>query len=356
MTVTATKSHRAALKAPAGALTDATLAAVNQFTLTTLSAEQVYVRTAAIAHNGIDRDREVFDDALLDSYAQTLPGKGFFVKHPSSYDGSSAPGVGRWFGARTLTMPLDAARALLREPNLQFAPGVTQAKVLEADFYMPRHAANEPLIANIDAGVAGDVSLGFRASERAPIKDAAGNTVAHRLVGPGEALEASLVWLGAQPGARITKQFNPQGEGAAMNETQVKELQDRVKALEGVESAYKALAAVLGEDLAKAPALLAKLITDGKAYRAELVDDVVRLERLAKLLGDTDANVSEAKTYLGQLPVEALRARRDALAKTVQPNAAQLGGGDPNLTGATGAAGDKAAAGPLGNALLINAA
>lgn len=76
--------------------------AINAFALKELKPEDVYVRSVYLAHNAIDRDREVFDDDLLNDFAATLPGKGFFVKHPQGWDGESGPGEGLWFEARVL--------------------------------------------------------------------------------------------------------------------------------------------------------------------------------------------------------------------------------------------------------------
>ena len=96
------------------------LAAINQFTLDELTEDQVYVRTAILAHSGIDRDRDAFEKALLEDFAKTLPGKGLFVKHPGGWDGDSGPGIGRWFGARVVEVSKEKAREMLREPKLQF--------------------------------------------------------------------------------------------------------------------------------------------------------------------------------------------------------------------------------------------
>ena len=187
------------------------LAAINRYAIEELAAADVYVRTMYLAHNAIDRDREVMDAALLDAFARTLPGKGLFVRHPTGFDGDSGPGEGRFFEARVQEMTIDAARALLNEPGLMWPPGETSARVLVASFYSIRTGENEALLAKIDAGVAGDVSIGFWASERSAILDANGTRIATRLQAPGEALEASLVWLGAQPGARIRKAAGDNG-------------------------------------------------------------------------------------------------------------------------------------------------
>jgi hypothetical protein len=67
---------------------------------------------------------------------------------------------------------------------------------------MPENAKTRT---KLDAGM-GFVSVGFIAEKREPVRDSAGREMqARRIGGRGEALEASLVWLGAQPGARAVK-------------------------------------------------------------------------------------------------------------------------------------------------------
>lgn len=334
----------------AGQPSDGDLALINEYTLTEFGADDVYVRRVLLAHNGIDRDREAFDGALLADFARTLPGKGFFVKHPGGWDGDSGPGEGRFFDAQVVEMSLDEARALLREPGLAFPPATVRAKVLEAGFYLARGADNDVLIRKIDAGIASDVSIGFRAADRTPIEGGNGERLGMRLHAPGEAFEGSLVWLGAQPGARVHKQANRNnGDGGDMNDD-VKTLQAKldeqaaqVKALRVKAEAYDALQAALGDELLADPLGLAKACADGKQYRADLIDEVVRLERIAGYVGDSEADVVAAKSLYAGAPLNTLITRIDALAKHAQPEDPR--GGDPNNTGATGTAGPAGADG-----------
>lgn len=240
------KSVKLSATNTAGAPTPDQLKAINGYALAEMGADQVYVRTAYLAHNGIDRDHEVFDDALLDDFARTLPGKGMFVRHPGGWDGDSGPGVGRWFAAQVVSVSLDEARVRLREPNLQFPPATAVAKLLEASFYVPRTNKNANLLDDIDAGVAGDVSIGFSAADRTSIRDANGNEIAMRLLGPGEAAEGSLVWLGAQPGARVHKSTS---RGNVISEREM--LLQKIKKLERDNAALYARLTGMAELLAK---------------------------------------------------------------------------------------------------------
>ncbi|MCD7096943.1 hypothetical protein [Stenotrophomonas sp. MMGLT7] len=302
------------------------LAQIRQYTLADLPAEQLYVRTFALAHNAIDRDRECFDEALLADYARTLPGKGLFIKHPTSWDGDGGPGKGRWFAAQLDRMSLDEARTLLREPDLKFPPGAATAVVLMASAYLVRTAGNADLLAEIDAGVVGDVSIGSTVKDRERLVDEQGNELnAWRLTGPGEALEGSLVWLGAQPGARAVKgarrdneRDNEREESNVDIEKKLKDATDQVTdlttklaAAEPSHGIMQAARKALGDHahLLDKPDELAASVKAAAAYREELVDKVVAAERQVGLCGDDDESVAAAKAiYMGD-PLERLQAR-----------------------------------------------
>lgn len=333
MTIHAHKIVTPAFRKEAGAVSPEQLAVINRYALAELTAEQVYVRTAYLAHNAIDRDGEVFDDSLLDSFAVTLPGKGLFVRHPGSWDGDSGPGIGRWFSARTVTMSLDEARTALREPNLKWPPSTQVAKLLETSAYMPRSGKNADLIADVDAGVAGDVSIGFRATDRSAITDGAGNTIAMRILGPGEALEGSLVWLGAQPGARVVKNLNrnESEQENPMTPEEIKALQAKLDAQQAKVALYDAILAAIGKELAENPTALKRAVDDAKSHRDALIDGIVAAERLSGMVGDDDKSVAEAKAQYADQPIAKLVAWKAKLDKAA-PAGAALKGGDPNAT------------------------
>lgn len=313
-----------------GTPSEAHLAQINKLALRALNADEVYVRTVYLAHNAIDRDREAFDDTLLNDFANTLPGKGVFVRHPGGWDGDSGPGVGRWIDARVVDMPLDEARTVLREPKLAWPPGTERAKLLESTFYLLRTADTKDLIDKIDGGIAADVSIGFRAADRSGISDAAQNTIAYRLLGPGEALEGSLVWLGAQPGARVHKSATREDE--TMTPEQIKALEDKLAAAEKTAADNKAKADAhdaMTKDIGDIAALKAAA-ADGAAYRAQIVDDIVKAERLAGMIkGDDEKTVNDAKAQYADWPLSRLKAWGEKLAKT-ETKGGHLQGGDPN--------------------------
>lgn len=362
--------HGTFAKAAGGKPDDTQLELINQITLEPITADQVYVRTVYLAHNAIDRDGDVFDDALLDDFANTLPGKGLFVKHPLGWDGDTGPGVGRFFSSRTFTTSQDEARQLLREPKLRFPPANEQAKILEGSFFISRTEKHTGLISDIDLGIASDVSVGFRASDRSAITNGATDErIATRLLGPGEALEGSLVWLGAQPGARVHKQASLFDD--ELGEHEVDELKkllesiqkslndlagnkaegtDNTKVLAELESlktkceemgvkvvVLDDLRKALGDDadeLLKTPEVIVSMINDARAARTKLIDDVIAAERVAGLLEkDDDEGIAAAKKDYQDFSTERLQ-KMLATAQKRSPGKGPEHGGDPNATGA----------------------
>ncbi|MBB5885473.1 hypothetical protein DYQ93_11410 [Xanthomonas sp. LMG 8992] len=323
----------------AGAPSDAQLAAIRTYTLADMPAEKLYVRSFVVAHNAIDRDDECFDEALLADFARTLPGKGLFVKHPSGWDGDSGPGKGRWFGAKLERMSVEEARTLLREPALSFPPGVDTAVLLMGDAYLVRTASNADMLDEMDAGIVGDVSLGFVAKSRQPLVDDQGHELtARRLLGPGEALEASLVWLGAQPGARAIKSAKTTPE----NDVNLQEQLDAEKAahtatksaLSAAQPAHDIVVkarAALGAHAALLddPDRLAEVVKAADAHRVALVDQIIAGERHAGLLGDDEESVAAAKAiHMGER-LERLQQLAGHYGKRA-PSGGRMAPSDPN--------------------------
>ncbi len=335
------------------------LALINRYTNKDASNEDVYVRTAYLANNAIDRDGEVISDQLLANLADTLPGKGLFNKHPRGFDGDSGYGIGRWFEAKVQEMSQDEARAALGN-DLRFAPGTDTAKVIEASFYIDRSDDTAGLINKLDYGIAGDVSVGFSFTRREPINDEHQNEVAQLLVGPGEAMEASLVWLGAQRGARVHKDAK-RGQQSIFNDDdydqedtdmdKLKEAQDKATELQTKLAGFEKLGTL---DKIKAAiehsAVLMKVktalgikddaeidveeikrcYTAGKAYVDSLVNTVITAKRHAGKIKDDDKETQMAtEKYLHGLPLSLLEAEA-AEAKQALPRNSQFDGGDPN--------------------------
>lgn len=323
----------------AGDPSDEQMERIRAYTLAEIPAEKLYVRTFALAHTGIDRDNEAFSEALLADFARTLPGKGLFIKHPASWDGDSGPGKGRWFEASIERMSLDEARTLLRAPNLQWPPGTTTAEILMAGAYLVRTPGNADLLEEIDAGIVSDVSIGFIADRREAITDEAGRELeARRLMSPGEALEGSLVWLGAQPGARAIKAASrteetdmPTQEQLDAANTKAADFESKFKAAQPSHDIVIKAREAMGDHahLLEKPEALADAVKAAAAYRTQLVDDIVAGERHLGLCGDDDEAVKAAKAIYAGERLE----RLEALAKHYRdrmPAGGKVTASDPN--------------------------
>lgn len=347
-----TKSLNLRVKS-AGAPSDQQLGQIRQYTLADMSADQLYVRSFVLGHNCVDRDGEVFDEGLLSNFAGTLPGKGAYIKHPSSWEGQGDLAEGRWFGTNLQTMSLQDARTFLREPSLQLPPDRSAVTVLMGDAYFAKTPDNASLLTKVDAGIVGDVSLGFCFDHTETIKDANGLELqAQRLMGPGEAREASLVWLGAQPGARAVKSAtrNSTTEENAMDlkeaQTQLTAAQDQVKTLQPGHNFHVALKTALGTDNAKLAddaGELAKAALAGVKYKSTLIDSLVASERQKGVLGDSKEEVDDAKASYAALSVSHLQRLVTASEKSAAAatTTAQIVDGDPNTNPGLKGAGAK---------------
>lgn len=321
----------------APAADDAALATIRAYTLRDFTADELQLREYVLAHNCIDRDNEVFDESLLDDFATTLPGKGVYINHPTSWRGDGGPAEGKVYATRTETMTLDAARTLLREPDLQLPPDRAQVKLLYASAYFAKTEDNSSLLIKQDAGIAGDVSIGFTAPSPQPIRDAEGRELtAVRWPSPGKALEMSLVWLGAQPGARAVKSARTEPvsdpeQTMDLTKEQITELQGKAASGEKSTNTLAALKTALGDDatLLDTPAALKQCVTEAKAYKAALVDDIVIMERQLKITGDKPEDETAAKAFLDQMPVDRLKAMQKGLEARL-PQQATVKGADPN--------------------------
>lgn len=358
-----TKQLAARMKAPSTP-DEGQLAAIRAYTHRDFTPDELMVREFVLAHNAIDRDNEVFDESLLSDFAATIPGKGVYIKHPQSYDGDSGPAEGRVFAASIERMSLEDARTLLREPKLTLPPDRTEIQLLKVSVFFVRYAENEGLLLKLDAGIAGDVSVGFSAAGRDVVKDSEGRDMRlTRWRGPGEALEMSLVWLGAQPGARAVKNAPKPGT----HEDEDMELKQQLEQAEGSiktltaerDEARKAAAnldavkTALGDDatLLDNPADLADAVKTAKAAREESIDALVKAERLAGTVGDSDEEVAAAKAAYADFPTVKLKsmAKRFAALETANPGV--TGGDTAPAKPTTGGKGTKTDS-PLDNPLI----
>lgn len=357
MTERCAKSLQIRAKA-ASAPTPEQLTAINAHTLREMTAEQIVVREYILAHNAIDRDKECFAPVLLDDFARSLPGKGVFSEgHPSGWSGTGGPAEGKVFAATSERMSIDAAKIQLRDAKLVWPPDATEAVLLKASAYFVKTPANESFLLKTDAGIGCDVSIGFSASQPERLKDSNGIGLdVWRWNAPGEALELSHVWLGAQPGARATKSATRSENEMDPKDKSIADLtaeRDTHKAAADANAksatSLAALKTALGPNAAllDEPAALAKAVDDGRAHRKTLIDAIVTHDRHAKLCGDDEAAVKAHATMYDAMPTAHLAALHTLAEKRAGGGAAHTGvkPGDPNA-GAPGS-GNKGADNPM---------
>jgi len=287
------------------------LAKINAFALTPLKAEEVYARKLLLAHNCIDRDNERFPDAMLDQFAASLPGKSLLVGHDRK-----GTGCGLFFEASTETMTPAQFKELGGE-DARLPEGMESVKVLWAWFYTLKTAGSEEWLKWIDGGITRHCSIGFAAADlNAVRKEPNGSALYWEYAPPGEALEGSLVWLGAQPGATAQKSVK---ESKNKGDREMKKLLALLGGLLGKSFAEETneeqvIDAVKGAIAAKETEVRAELkplVEEGKAYRKSLVDDAVKFGTLIdEVPTDADAQKKEAD-FLATLPIDRLKMLRE---------------------------------------------
>ena len=119
-----------------GVATAAQLEAINAQAKAEMTAEQVYVFSVRLCDDQIDRDGERFDTAALPALAKLFIGKTGIVDHRWASDGQ----VARIFETQ-----------VVRENGVSY---------IKAWAYIRRGGANEEVIADIEAGIKKEVSVG----------------------------------------------------------------------------------------------------------------------------------------------------------------------------------------------------
>lgn len=322
-------------------ITPELLAKINAFALKPLSADEVYARKFLMCHSAIDRDNERFPEDLLDHFATTFPGKSFLFAHDR---GEFLP-LGLFFDASPEVMAGEQFKLLTGEAA-QLPDGVSTVKVVWAWAYMLKEHRQE-IVANIDAGIYRHVSIGFRAADIRPVKkEVNGPTLYWEYVGPGEATEGSLVWLGAQPGATVHKTA---GKDPAQHPKGVPKMKKILATLGPVlgksfaddtseETLADSVKSALGAKDAEITALKKKnselepLAADGKGFRDGLVADYVRM-KAALGEAETDATKQEGvKSFAAGMQIDMLRSECKHLQARMEkafPDG-QIDGSDPN--------------------------
>ena len=196
-----------------GEVTEADLRKINKYTLSPLTAEDVFIFKTVIGDNETDdRNYEPFNLAAIRDLAKTYPGKTVIKDHRRTADNQ----VARVYDTEMIT-----------EPRMTKA-GEQFTKIV-AKNYMVRTSRNADLIREIQAGIKKEVSTGVRPKRlicnicgsdnmktycphwpgREYEKEAGKVTCLMTIDGVKEAYELSLVAVPAQPRAGTIKHYGP---------------------------------------------------------------------------------------------------------------------------------------------------
>ena len=264
--------RKAAQAVATGAPTAAQLEAINALAKTRLNGEQVYVFSLRLCDDRIDRDGERFDTGALPGLAKLFLGKTGILDHRWSTENQ----VARIFETQ-----------VVKEKDESY---------IRAWAYIRRGGKNDELIADIEAGIKKEVSVGCAMAQAVcsvcgSEYGTCGHVKGERYDGqicavilkePVDAYEFSFVAVPAQREAGVMK-----GMGAAVS---LKEL----AAENGAQAEYRALT---------------KEAELGRRYRKDLEDGVVRLG-LALELGVAEPVLRSLAQTAG---AEELLALKDAL-------------------------------------------
>ena len=283
------KIRKAAEAVRSGMPTAVQLEAINAQAKAQLTAEQVYVFSLRLCDDQVDRDQERFDTAALPGLAKLFIGKTGIVDHKWSAENQ----VARIFETQ-----------VVKEQGVSY---------IKAWAYIRRGGANEETIADIEAGIKKEVSVGCAMGRAVcSVCGSEYGTCGHQkgecydgqvccaiLQEPMDAYEFSFVAVPAQREAGVLKAL---GSGRKC----LKELAEEF----GVQGEYRALY---------------KQAQLGQRYQKELEDSVARLG-LALDLGVAE-NVlrSVAKTAAAEDLLALKEALEEKLAE-MMPVVTQLGG------------------------------
>lgn len=275
----------------AAAVTDELLGEINRFTRKPLTADEVYVFSVLLCDNEIDRDYERFSVESLRALAPMMVGRTALLNHSPDAEAQTA----RTFRCTVVTD--ETRRTSLGEPYTY----------LQALCYMPRIPENAARIAEIDAGIKKEASVGCAvrravcsicgADERtAPCAHRrgrvyGGKTCHYVLEEPTDAYEWSFVAVPAQRAAGVMKRFS-----------------DAVGAL-GEKDRGVRLSAKEARALSEEIAALRRRAEAGERYRDALEQKAVR--GLLQALPALDAKT--AKAVCAPLDTEALAALAGAV-------------------------------------------
>ena len=272
-----------------GVPTAVQLEAINALAKVQLTQDQVYVFSLRLCDDQVDRDIEPFDAAALPGLAKLFIGRTGIVDHSWSADNQ----VARIFETQ-----------VVQEAGISY---------IKAWAYIRRGGSNEEMIADIEAGIKKEVSVGCAMGRcLCSICGSEYGTCGHQkgqhydgqlccgiLCEPVDAYEFSFVAVPAQREAGVLKALGT-------NRRTLKELSEEF----GAQAEYRSLCRE------------AEL---GRQYRKELEADVVRLCLLLDLGADSTVLRGIVRTA-GAEDLQKLRESLEEKAAQVMPVVTQLGG------------------------------
>ena len=202
--------------APAGLDPAEELELINGFAKTELTEEQVYTFSVVLCDNRVDRDFEKFSDEALEELALLFVGKTGIFDHEWKAENQTA----RIY--RTEVLAPEGERNDEGQPY----------KTLVGYAYMLRSEKNAELIAEIEAGIKKETSVGCSMGKRIcsicgqehrppgcghiPGREYDGKLCYLELRDAKDAYEWSFVAVPAQKGAGVKKSFGEDGEGLTL--------------------------------------------------------------------------------------------------------------------------------------------
>ncbi len=303
---------------------DETMALINRFTQKELGKDEVFVFSAVLCDNEIDRDFERFSTESLKALAPLFLGKTAIKNHSMNADDQSA----RTF--KTEVICDETRKNSLGEPYTY----------LKAYCYMPRLPKNEELIAEIGAGIKKEVSVSCAVQKAVCSvcgKDERQEPCQHRrgriygdtlcyfsLEEPTDAYEWSFVAVPAQKNAGITKSFSlekvlekavktEKAEGIYLTKAEAGKLQKEFAALKAKAADGERYLAVLRETFLRESAKAFPTFSE------EMRQAICRDLSTEELQTACEAFKEARKT--AEIPVPLLAARKNIGEKAVQNTA-----------------------------------
>ena len=272
-----------------GVPTAVQLEAINAQAKAQLTAEQVYVFSLRLCDDQVDRDQERFDTAALPALAKLFIGKTGIVDH-------------RWSAENQVARIFETQ--VVKERNVSY---------IKAWAYIRRGGSNDEIIADIEAGIKKEVSVGCAmgmavcsvcGSEYGTCGHCKGECYDGQvccaiLKEPMDAYEFSFVAVPAQREAGVLKGFG-------RRDRTLKELAEEF----GAQAEYRALF---------------KEAQLGRQYRKELEQEIVRLG-LALELGVDAQVLGRVAKMAGAEDLMALKTALEEKLNQLLPVVTQLGG------------------------------